>query len=114
MILIEFLFFLKKQKGLFKDAIKDYTAVISIKPDHVSWYQREIALWVWGHLDEPVSSFNIDVELDKYFKESWCKRHHPDSLGTNSNYFRRYSLCINLFFFLLSSLYTSKNSSKCN
>jgi hypothetical protein len=47
----------------------------------VSWYQREIALFTASKLDYPLDEFNIDVALDKVFKESWCKRNHPDTLG---------------------------------
>lgn len=63
--------------GLFRESIKDYDTVIAVKPDHVAWYQKEVALYVIRKLDENLANFNIDVELDKNFKESWCKRHHP-------------------------------------
>lgn len=66
---------------MLKEAVADYSAVVSVKPDHVAWYQREVALFVHHHLDVPLSEFNIDVEMDKYFKESWCKRNHPAILS---------------------------------
>lgn len=67
--------------GLLKAAVADYDAVIVVKADHVAWYQKEVALFVHSHFDTPLSDFNIDVAMDKYFKESWCKRNHPAILG---------------------------------
>eukprot|EP01114_Cavostelium_apophysatum_P012936 TRINITY_DN3022_c0_g1_i3.p1 TRINITY_DN3022_c0_g1~~TRINITY_DN3022_c0_g1_i3.p1 ORF type:complete len:752 (-),score=181.03 TRINITY_DN3022_c0_g1_i3:565-2820(-) len=66
--------------GIMKAAVEDYSACVAIKADHVAWYQREVALFVHHHLDTPMSQFNIDVAMDKYFKESWCKRNHPATL----------------------------------
>jgi hypothetical protein len=60
-----------------KAAINDYNTVISVKSDHVAWYQKEIALFIHHKMDTPLISFNIDRQLDKQFKESWCKRNHP-------------------------------------
>ena len=49
--------------------------------DHVTWYNREVALFSAENSKGPWRSFNIDREMDPYFKEAWCKRLHPATLG---------------------------------
>ena len=62
-------------------AVQDYDCVVSVAPSHVAWYQRECALFVLSHLDDALLSFNYDDGMDPYFKEAWCKRHHPATLS---------------------------------
>ncbi len=78
------LWWINSHQGLFRSAVNNYSTVVTAKPDHVAWYQREVALFVHAHLDIPLSQFNIDVILDKQFKEAWCKRIHPATLGTQN------------------------------
>jgi hypothetical protein len=68
-------------QGMLRDAIATYSSLLAMKPDHVCWYNREVALFVHHHLDVPLTEFNMDIEMDKYFKESWCKRNHPAILA---------------------------------
>lgn len=80
------------------------------KRDHVAWYQHEVALYVHHHLDLPFSSFNIDKDMDPYFKEGWCKRNHPATLGNiividSSFFFFFFSLYI-LSFFMFMFIYS--------
>eukprot|EP01104_Vermistella_antarctica_P011610 TRINITY_DN3259_c0_g1_i1.p1 TRINITY_DN3259_c0_g1~~TRINITY_DN3259_c0_g1_i1.p1 ORF type:complete len:828 (-),score=152.43 TRINITY_DN3259_c0_g1_i1:364-2847(-) len=63
--------------GLFKDAVHNYDFCVSKKEDHITWYNREIALYVHRNLDKPVRRLNMDNDLDPFFKEAWCKRLHP-------------------------------------
>eukprot|EP00026_Physarum_polycephalum_P002160 Phypoly_transcript_02165.p1 GENE.Phypoly_transcript_02165~~Phypoly_transcript_02165.p1 ORF type:complete len:924 (+),score=154.83 Phypoly_transcript_02165:113-2884(+) len=67
--------------GLLTKAATDYSILFSGKPDHVAWYQYEVTLFVHHKLDKDLSSFNIDKEMDPYFKEGWCKRNHPATLS---------------------------------
>ncbi|ELR17609.1 tetratricopeptide repeat domain containing protein [Acanthamoeba castellanii str. Neff] len=66
--------------GRFREAVADYDVLVREKPDHVAWYNRQIALWTHHHLDTPVAHFNIDRVLNAYFKEAWCKRLDPATL----------------------------------
>jgi hypothetical protein len=50
-------------QGRFREAIADYDVLVREKPDHVAWYNRQIALWTHHHLDTPVTQFNIDRYL---------------------------------------------------
>lgn len=47
-------------QGRFREAIADYDVLVREKPDHVAWYNRQVALWTHHHLDTPVDQFNID------------------------------------------------------
>ena len=49
-------------------AYEDYTAIYEQDPNHVAWYQRECAMYHHSVVDAPVVGFNMDVDLDKYFK----------------------------------------------
>eukprot|EP00727_Mastigamoeba_balamuthi_P006759 m51a1_g2703 putative tetratricopeptide repeat (843) ;mRNA; r:807055-809826 len=61
-------------------AASDYALVVSMKPDHTAWYMRECALLLRSRLSVPLRSFDYDGEVDPYFKEAWCKHHHPATL----------------------------------
>ena len=68
--------------GEYKEAIMEYNNVLKHIPDHVSYYQKEICLFVHNNLDLPLNEFNIDNKLNEQFKEGWCKRTHPALLIT--------------------------------
>ena len=63
--------------GVISKAIASYSKCVDLQPDHVAWYNRELAVWLKKRLDVPWATFNMDREIDAYFKESWCKRLHP-------------------------------------
>ncbi|KAH3766781.1 TPR repeat protein [Pelomyxa schiedti] len=67
--------------GLFRKAVSDYDAVVKVSPFHVAWYHRECALYLASQLDTPLDKFDFDAGMDPYFKEAWCKRHHPATLS---------------------------------
>jgi tetratricopeptide (TPR) repeat protein len=66
--------------GMLKAGIAEYDYCLSRKPEHVAWYQKEIALYWQHHLDTDFYAFNMDRELDPHFKEAWCKRSSPKLL----------------------------------
>eukprot|EP01121_Diplochlamys_sp_Union-15-3_P015540 TRINITY_DN5160_c0_g1_i1.p1 TRINITY_DN5160_c0_g1~~TRINITY_DN5160_c0_g1_i1.p1 ORF type:complete len:698 (-),score=134.14 TRINITY_DN5160_c0_g1_i1:20-2113(-) len=66
--------------GMIRPAIEDYNKVILAKPDHFAWYQKECALYYHHHLDISRDTYNTDHDLEPNFKESWCKRNHPNTL----------------------------------
>jgi hypothetical protein len=65
---------------MLKAGIAEYDYCLSRKPEHVAWYQKEIALYWQHHLDTDFYAFNMDRELDPHFKEAWCKRSSPKLL----------------------------------
>eukprot|EP00960_Hanusia_phi_P038138 753295-Hanusia_phi.AAC.5 len=80
----------KHSLGDMSGAISEYTLLLKMDPEregtnyitpgHLCYYQRELAIYLQKRLDVDVISFNADVELDAYFKESYCKRdptNHP-------------------------------------
>jgi len=69
------------RQGLLKEALNEYAQCIKMKQDHVSWYNREIAVYLCRKIDVPWRSYNMDRDLDPYFKEAWCKRLHPSTLA---------------------------------
>jgi len=66
--------------GRFRKAIQDYNTLVNTYPDHVTWYNKEVALFCHRHLDRKISQFNIDRQMDPYLKEAWCKRLNPATL----------------------------------
>lgn len=64
-------------QGWISKAIEQYNILQDLSPFHVSWYNREIALYLAHHFDDPIDSFHLDRDLNPYFKEYWCKREDP-------------------------------------
>lgn len=65
--------------GLESLAVSDFDCALTLRPDHASWYQRQLALFYHKMMDTPLSQFCIDNSLSAEFKESWCKRSTPSS-----------------------------------
>ncbi|DBA80252.1 hypothetical protein WJX79_002480 [Trebouxia sp. C0005] len=76
--------------GYHDQAVHDYEKAFSIDsgnkeqvPDEarsqqfLAFYQKEHALYIRKHLDDPVLSFCLDKELHPIFKEQWCKKAPP-------------------------------------
>ena len=68
--------------GRLSEALVEYSICQKISPGHVTWYNKEVALYYSSRYDEPISSFKLDDELDPYFKEAWCKRLDPRGRST--------------------------------
>jgi len=66
--------------GNHRAAVMDYGVIVGSEPNHVAWYNREVCIYTHHKLDVRVSDFNMDMELNKYFKEGWCKKLHPQTL----------------------------------
>jgi len=43
----------------------------------LSFYQKELALYLYHHLDRPTSTFCMDKDMLPLFKELWCKKAPP-------------------------------------
>ena len=66
--------------GQTTQAVAHFNKLLVVDPDNVCFYQRELALYLSSRMDDDISTYNYDVDLDKYMKESWCKRfslQHP-------------------------------------
>jgi tetratricopeptide (TPR) repeat protein len=55
--------------GEFQRAIETFSKLLARQPAHHAWYNREICLYVWSRLDEPVTTFNMDHQIDPRFKD---------------------------------------------
>jgi tetratricopeptide (TPR) repeat protein len=61
-------------------AVTFFSKLLAVDPDNVCFYQRELTLYLASRMDDDVQTYNYDIDLDKYMKESWCKRfslQHP-------------------------------------
>ncbi len=90
-------------QGQYKEAVCEYDVLIASKPDHVAWYNRQVALWTHHNLQRSITEISMDRSLsrifflclkwvltlhttlplrsmDEYFKEAWCKRLNPATL----------------------------------
>ena len=87
--------------GQYAQAVSFFSKLLLADTDNVCFYQRELALYMASRLDDDIQTYkpppqkstplfcfesdrsfryNYDVDLDKYMKESWCKRfslQHP-------------------------------------
>ena len=66
--------------GQSHQAVTFFNKLLLADADNVCFYQRELALYLAGRMDDDIQTYNYDVDLDKYMKESWCKRfslQHP-------------------------------------
>ena len=66
--------------GQYTQAVSFFSKLLVADTDNVCFYQRELALYMASRLDDDIQTYNYDVDLDKYMKESWCKRfslQHP-------------------------------------
>lgn len=50
------------------EAVRCYDALLSLKPGHQAWYNRECCVYLWLNLRRPWREFSPDVELDPEFK----------------------------------------------
>lgn len=55
--------------GEFQRAVETFNKLLARQPAHHAWYNREICLYVWSRLDEPVVAFNTDHQIDPRFKD---------------------------------------------
>ncbi|KAL3144958.1 hypothetical protein ABBQ32_003464 [Trebouxia sp. C0010 RCD-2024] len=76
--------------GYHKEAVQDYERAFSIDSSNkekvsdearaqqfLAFYQKELALYIRKHLDDPVTAFCLDKDLHPIFKEQWCKKAPP-------------------------------------
>ncbi|KAL3145349.1 hypothetical protein ABBQ38_001606 [Trebouxia sp. C0009 RCD-2024] len=76
--------------GYHKEAVHDYERAFSIDSSNkekvsdearaqqfLAFYQKELALYIRKHLDDPVTAFCLDKDLHPIFKEQWCKKAPP-------------------------------------
>ena len=52
---------------------------------HSSWYNRELAFFLWTKLDEPINSWELDDEVSEIIKEGWSKRKDYKDIQVHSN-----------------------------
>ena len=60
--------------GHFRTAIHYYSKALITDQNSFSWYQREVALYIWIRLDKNLKLFNIDDDIDPRIKDGWCQR----------------------------------------
>ncbi|KAL8160725.1 hypothetical protein V2J09_002262 [Rumex salicifolius] len=71
--------------GEFKEAVKDYDATLDLELESMekfvlqclAFYQKEIVLYTASKLSSEFCWFDLDGDIDPFFKEYWCKRLHP-------------------------------------
>ena len=68
--------------GRYTDALKAYDVVLATYPNSTAWYQAQILLHLIPVIDQPLRDSSLDLRLDPYFKEGWCKRNSPATLET--------------------------------
>ena len=56
--------------GQFEPAVGLFERLLAADPSHVVWYSREVTHYYWSRLDDPLSSFNADDQLNPYLKEA--------------------------------------------
>jgi len=52
---------------------------------HSSWYNRELAFFLWTKLDQPINSWELDDEVSEIIKEGWSKRKDYKDIQVHSN-----------------------------
>ncbi|KAK9842872.1 hypothetical protein WJX74_003734 [Apatococcus lobatus] len=74
--------------GHHREAARDYEkALLAETPEKageetrsqqfLSFYQKELALYAYSHLDLAVRGYSLDQEISPLFKEHWCKKGPP-------------------------------------
>jgi tetratricopeptide (TPR) repeat protein len=63
--------------GEFDRAVQYFTKALEVDPDSHYWFQREIAVYYWQKIDEPIGSFRPQEDIDPGLKEGWCKQTSP-------------------------------------
>ena len=69
-----------------REAIVVFNRMLQQDPSHHAWYNRELSLFVWTRLDDKLTSFNVDHELDARVKEGACKKTPRILLGSYGDY----------------------------
>lgn len=59
--------------GNYNKAIAYYNRALEIEISSSLWFQKEVALYLWGKLKSPLNSFSIDNEIDPRIKDGWYK-----------------------------------------
>lgn len=55
-------------RGQLDEAVRAYDALLSLKPGHQAWYNRECCVYLWANFRRPWRDFSPDAELDPEFK----------------------------------------------
>ncbi|MEW5314536.1 MAG: hypothetical protein WDW38_006026 [Sanguina aurantia] len=74
--------------GYMKEAVRDYEDCLAWSRatnmteetrafQYLSFYQKDLALYLYKNYDTPASSFCPDVDISPLFKELWCKKAPP-------------------------------------
>lgn len=67
--------------GQYRSAEAIYCSILAAQPVHHCGWQREVALYMWSRLDNPVNSFNRDVDVSPTIKDGWVakRQYFPSS-----------------------------------
>lgn len=73
--------------GYMREAIKDYQACMSVNKEdaseetrslqYLSFYQKELALYLYSNFDKRASEYCLDCDVQPLFKELWAKKGPP-------------------------------------
>ncbi|KAK1269258.1 hypothetical protein QJS04_geneDACA006309 [Acorus gramineus] len=75
--------------GEYSDAVKDYDTILALEFESMekfvlqclAFYQKELALYTASRMSSEFFWFNIDEDINPFFKEYWCKRLHPKDVA---------------------------------
>jgi tetratricopeptide (TPR) repeat protein len=62
--------------GQYNKTVAYFDQAVSLAPSSNCLFQREVALFLWAHLDVDLTQYNIDDRVDPRLKDGWCK--HAD------------------------------------
>jgi tetratricopeptide (TPR) repeat protein len=62
--------------GQYNKTVAYCDQAVSLAPSSYCLFQREVALFLWAHLDVDLTQYNIDDRVDPRLKDGWCK--HAD------------------------------------
>ena len=59
--------------GQYQKTVGYLDQALSLQPNNNCWFLREIALFLWAHLDTALELYNVDDAVDPRLKDGWCK-----------------------------------------